>query len=140
MKKTIKTLKHRFWTEVHDGAKLFYLKGMKFGRYMKIDVRNLSRYMSLQKFRPLVWRNSHSYVLVDRLLDVTPPDEVARNKKTDRNVCFYGYVRGAFENFVSCFSNFNDSKSLTIHSNNLFFICSSLHFVSHYQPISIDLM
>lgn len=94
MKKTIKTLKHRFWTEVHDGAKLFYLKGMKFGRYMKIDVRNLSRYMSLQKFRPLVWRNSHSYVLVDRLLDVTPPDQVAKNKKTDRNVCFYGYVRG----------------------------------------------
>ena len=94
MKKTIKTLKHRFWTEVHDGAKLFYLKGMKFGRYMKIDVRNLSRYMSLQKFRPLVWRNSHSYVLVDRLLDVTPPDQVAKNKKTDRNVCLYGYVRG----------------------------------------------
>lgn len=94
MKKTIKTLKHRFWTEVHDGAKLFNLKGMKFGRYMKNDIRNLSRYMSLQKFRPLIWRNTHSYVLVDRVLDVTPPDELAENKKCDRSVCFYGYVRG----------------------------------------------
>lgn len=94
MKKRIKLLKHRFWTEVHDGAKLFYLKGMRYGRYMKVDVRNLSRYMSLQKFRPLIWRNSHSYVLVDRILDVTPPDEVARNKKADRTICLYGYVRG----------------------------------------------
>jgi len=94
MKKRIKLLKHRFWTEVHDGAKLFYLKGMKYGRYMKVDVRNLSRYMSLQKFRPLIWRNAHSYVLVDRVLDVTPPDEVAANKKCDRTVCLYGYVRG----------------------------------------------
>ena len=31
-KKTKKRLKHRFWTEIYDGAKLFYLSGLIHGR------------------------------------------------------------------------------------------------------------
>ncbi|CAI7921793.1 unnamed protein product, partial [Closterium sp. NIES-54] len=31
LKKTKKTLKHRFWTEIYDGAKLFYLSGLIHG-------------------------------------------------------------------------------------------------------------
>jgi hypothetical protein len=50
----------RFWTEVHDGAKLFYLSGLeKSGRYPKTEVHNLARFISVAKFRPLIWRNTH---------------------------------------------------------------------------------
>jgi hypothetical protein len=28
---------------------------------------NLSRFISVMKFRPLVWRSTHPYVLVDRV-------------------------------------------------------------------------
>ncbi|XP_006462356.1 hypothetical protein AGABI2DRAFT_223611 [Agaricus bisporus var. bisporus H97] len=47
------------------------------------------------KFRPLVFRNSHPYVLVDRLEDLTPREQVRTSKgKCDRTVTLYGYVRG----------------------------------------------
>lgn len=61
-----KTLKHRFWTEIYQGAKLFYLSGMVYGEYLKNEVHNLARFISVMKFRPLVWRNSHPYILADR--------------------------------------------------------------------------
>lgn len=32
LKKTKKNLKHRFWTEIYDGAKLFYLSGLINGK------------------------------------------------------------------------------------------------------------
>lgn len=32
LKKTKKNLKHRFWTEIYDGAKLFYLSGLIHGK------------------------------------------------------------------------------------------------------------
>jgi ribosome biogenesis protein BMS1 len=31
-------LQARFWTEVYDGAKLFYLSGMQHGKYLKREV------------------------------------------------------------------------------------------------------
>ncbi len=31
LKKTKKKLKQRFWTEIYDGAKLFYLSGLQYG-------------------------------------------------------------------------------------------------------------
>ena len=53
----------RFWTEVHDGAKLFYFSGLeKSGRYPKTEVHNLARFISVAKFRPLIWRNTHPSV------------------------------------------------------------------------------
>ena len=33
------TLQARFWAEVYDGAKLFYLSGMQHGKYLKREVR-----------------------------------------------------------------------------------------------------
>jgi hypothetical protein len=33
----------RFWTEVYDGAKLFYLSGMQHGKYLKREVSLTSR-------------------------------------------------------------------------------------------------
>ena len=93
--KNVKTqLKQRFWKEIYDGAKMFYFSGMKYGKYLKNEVKNLARFISVMKFRPLVWRNSHGYVVADRVEDVTDPQLVEDNPKCDRTVSLYGYVRG----------------------------------------------
>ncbi|XP_065847007.1 ribosome biogenesis protein bms1 [Euphorbia lathyris] len=94
LKKTKQRLKHRFWTEIYDGAKLFYLSGLINGKYTKREIHNLARFISVMKFHPLSWRTSHPYVLVDRFEDVTPPERVDTNHKCDRNVTLYGYLRG----------------------------------------------
>ena len=46
------------------------------------------------QYRPLIWRNTHPYVLVDRFEDVTDPNEIEEEKDGDRSIVFYGYVRG----------------------------------------------
>nr|CAD7574514.1 unnamed protein product [Timema californicum] len=94
VKQVKKVLKHRFWTEVYAGAKLFYLSGLLHGEYLRHEVKNLSRFISVMKFRPLTWRMTHPYILVDRLEDMTAPEMVRQNFKTDRKVCLYGFVRG----------------------------------------------
>ncbi|KAH7572875.1 hypothetical protein JRO89_XS03G0027500 [Xanthoceras sorbifolium] len=94
LRKTKQRLKHRFWTEIYDGAKLFYLSGLVHEKYSKREVHNLARFISVMKFPPLSWRTSHPYVLVDRFEDVTLPERVRLNNKCDRNVTIYGYLRG----------------------------------------------
>lgn len=90
-----KRLKHRFWSELYQGAKLFYLSGVVNGRYPDREILNLSRFISVMKNpRPLVWRNSHPYCLADRYLDITPPTEIEKDPKCDRTVALYGYLRG----------------------------------------------
>ncbi|KAJ6661649.1 hypothetical protein lerEdw1_013888 [Lerista edwardsae] len=96
LKKTKKRLKHRFWTEVYQGAKLFYLSGMVHGEYQKQEIHNLGRFISVMKFRPLTWQTSHPYILADRMEDLTNPENVRVNSKCDRKVSFYGYLRGAY--------------------------------------------
>ncbi|KAJ3231202.1 Glycoside hydrolase 2 (Mannanase, beta-galactosidase) [Chytriomyces hyalinus] len=94
MRKTKKRIKQRFWTEIYQGAKLFYLSGVMNGRYLKQEVLNLSRFISVMKFRPLSWRNAHPYILTDRVEDLTPPDLIHSSPKCDRTVALYGYLRG----------------------------------------------
>ena len=95
LKDAKKRLKHRFWTELYQGAKLFYLSGIINGRYPDREVHNLSRFISVMKNpRPLIWRNSHPYCLADRFLDVTPPTVIEENPKCDRTIALYGYLRG----------------------------------------------
>lgn len=90
-----KRLKQRFWSELYQGAKLFYLSGVLNGRYPDREVHNLSRFISVMKNpRPLIWRNSHPYCLADRFLDVTPPTNIEENAKCDRTIALYGYLRG----------------------------------------------
>ncbi|CAH0768758.1 unnamed protein product [Bemisia tabaci] len=89
-----KDLKHRFWTEVYQGAKLFYLSGILHGEYLKNEVKNLCRFISVMKFRPLIWQTSHPFLIADRMEDLTPPEEIRQNPKCDRTVSLYGYVRG----------------------------------------------
>ncbi|KAM9462521.1 ribosome biogenesis protein BMS1 homolog isoform 2-T2 [Clarias gariepinus] len=96
LNKTKKRLKHRFWTEVYQGAKLFYLSGMVYGEYQTQEVKNLGRFISVMKFRPLVWQTSHPYVLADRMEDLTDPEAIRLDPKCDRTVSLYGYLRGTF--------------------------------------------
>eukprot|EP01134_Creolimax_fragrantissima_P000003 CFRG0003T1 len=94
LRKTKKRLKNRFWTEIYQGAKLFYLSGMIGQRYTQTEIMNLSRFISVMKFRPMTWRNNHGYVLADRMEDITNPEDTRVNPKCDRTVAVYGYVRG----------------------------------------------
>lgn len=55
LKKRKKALKKRFWTEIYQGAKLFYLTGLTHGRYPRQEILNLSRFISVMKYRPLQW-------------------------------------------------------------------------------------
>ena len=89
-----KRLKHRFWTEIYDGAKLFYLSGVINGRYPDREILNLSRFISVLKFRPLRWKMSHPYMLVDRMEELTPPQDIEDNPLCDRTITLYGYLRG----------------------------------------------
>lgn len=95
LRHTKKQMKHRFWTEIYQGAKLFYLSGLIRGEYLKNEIHNLGRFISVMKFRPLQWRTSHPYLLVDRMEDVTDPELIRITPKCDRNICVYGYARGA---------------------------------------------
>ncbi|CAA0172743.1 unnamed protein product [Arabidopsis thaliana] len=94
LRKTKHHLKHRFWTEIYHGAKLFYLSGLIHGKYTPREVHNLARFVIVIKPQPLTWRTAHPYVLVDRLEDVTPPEKVQMDKKCDRNITVFGYLRG----------------------------------------------
>ncbi|KAF9360034.1 Glycoside hydrolase 2 (Mannanase, beta-galactosidase) [Mortierella sp. AD094] len=94
LKTTKKKLKHRFWTEIYQGAKLFYLSGVINGRYPNQEIMNLSRFISVMKFRPLIWRNTHPYMIADRVEDLTDPEMVRQNPTCDRTVTLYGYLRG----------------------------------------------
>ncbi|XP_059053033.1 ribosome biogenesis protein BMS1 homolog [Achroia grisella] len=94
LKTTKKTLKHRFWTEVYPGAKLFYLSGIVHEEYLRNEIKNLARFISVMKFRPLSWRTTHSYVLADRLEDITSQETIRKDPKVSRDVVLYGYIRG----------------------------------------------
>ncbi|KHJ91518.1 AARP2CN domain protein [Oesophagostomum dentatum] len=93
--KTKKVMKHRFWTEIYQGAKLFYLTGMVHNEYKKNELHNLVRFISVTKFRPLVWRDAHPYVLCDRYEDITDAEVLRGHPKSDRTICLYGWVHGA---------------------------------------------
>ncbi|KAJ2157352.1 Glycoside hydrolase 2 (Mannanase, beta-galactosidase) [Coemansia sp. RSA 552] len=94
LKTVKKNFKHRFWTEVYDGAKLFYLSGVENGRYLDREILNLSRFISVVKLRPLTWRSAHPYLLADRVQDLTDPEKLELDAKANRTVAFYGYLRG----------------------------------------------
>ena len=84
----------RFTTEVHAGAKLFLLTGLKNGRYLNREILNLARFISVTKARPLTWRLNHPYVLADRVEELTSAERVRVDPGCDREVALYGYVRG----------------------------------------------
>eukprot|EP00520_Triparma_pacifica_P003567 CAMPEP_0118637182 /NCGR_PEP_ID=MMETSP0785-20121206/3017_1 /TAXON_ID=91992 /ORGANISM="Bolidomonas pacifica, Strain CCMP 1866" /LENGTH=512 /DNA_ID=CAMNT_0006528353 /DNA_START=150 /DNA_END=1685 /DNA_ORIENTATION=+ len=89
-----KMIKHRFWTEIYQGAKIFHFNGIVNNKYLKNECKQLTLYINRVKFRPLQWRNTHPYVIIDRHEDITMPREVGEEDDGSRTVTFYGYVRG----------------------------------------------
>ncbi|KAK6319420.1 hypothetical protein J4Q44_G00106310 [Coregonus suidteri] len=69
---------------------------MVYGEYQIQEVKNLGRFISVMKFRPLVWQQSHPYVVADRMEDLTDPEMVRVDPKCDRTVSLYGYLRGTY--------------------------------------------
>ena len=95
LKDAKKRLKNRFWSELYQGAHLFYLSGVINGRYPDREIHNLSRFISVMKNpRPLIWRNSHPYTIIDSFRDVTHPTKIEEDAKCDRTVVLSGYLRG----------------------------------------------
>jgi ribosome biogenesis protein BMS1 len=94
LRKTKKLLKHRFWTEIYEGAKMFYFSGVVNGKYLKNEVNQLKLFIGRVKYRPLIWRNTHPYILVDRHEDITHPNKIDDDPECERSITFYGYVRG----------------------------------------------
>lgn len=96
LQSTKKRLKARFWAELYDGAKLFYISGITAsGDYLRREVLNLARFISITKFRTLTFRSAHPYLLADRVEDVsglTPSDPAYAT--ANRTVAAYGFVRG----------------------------------------------
>lgn len=87
-----KRFKDRFWAELYDGAKLYYFSGITTtGDYLRREVLNLARFISVSKFPVIRWRNEHPYVLADRVEDITPPEAP---QVSNRSVVAFGYVRG----------------------------------------------
>uniref|UniRef100_A0A1X7T6M2 AARP2CN domain-containing protein n=1 Tax=Amphimedon queenslandica TaxID=400682 RepID=A0A1X7T6M2_AMPQE len=89
-----KKLKQRFWTEIYQGAKLFYLSNIRHGQYMKNELHDLGRFISVTKFKPLDWQSSHPYLIADRMEDLTSPDSIKEDPLCNRTISLYGYVRG----------------------------------------------
>eukprot|EP00375_Theileria_parva_P000411 XP_763080.1 hypothetical protein [Theileria parva strain Muguga] len=87
MRRTKKILKKRFWSELYDGAKMFYFTGLQYDRYKKNEVLNLARYISSQKPPTINWRLSHPYTVSLR-------HEIIETKDDSCKVFFYGYVYG----------------------------------------------
>jgi ribosome biogenesis protein BMS1 len=89
LQKTKKALKQRFWTEIYKGAKMFDFSAVINGKYPKHEVKRLSLYVSRAKFRPLVWRNTHPFMVVDRVEDITPPSIIAAGESTNVYICVF---------------------------------------------------
>jgi ribosome biogenesis protein BMS1 len=49
LRKTKKLMKHRFWTEIYDGAKMFYFSGCINGKYLKNEIKQLTLMISRVK-------------------------------------------------------------------------------------------
>lgn len=97
MKKMKKHMKTRFANEITQGAKLFCFSGLtRGGEYLRREIQNLARFISVTKYKTITWRNEHAYLLVDRLEDKT--DET-KEDKSKRNVAFFGYLHGTYLRF-----------------------------------------
>ena len=91
-----KAVKQRLWTESHKGNKMFeFCGGLTGGKYKKNEVQRLALFVSRVKFRPLVWRNAHPYLLVDRIELLPQLGKKKENDASTRDVTLFGYVRGS---------------------------------------------
>ncbi|KAI5171348.1 ribosome biogenesis protein BMS1 [Nematocida sp. LUAm3] len=91
----IKKIKKRMWKEICDGIKVFAMNKVIGNKYPDREVSSLTRYITQMKYRPILWRSSHPYVVADQLLredrteEQTAPVPPAMHRFT-----VTGYVRG----------------------------------------------
>ena len=92
-----KSVKQRLWTESHKGNKMFeFCGGVNGGKYKKTEVQRLALFVSRVKFRPLIWRNAHPYLLVDRIELVAQRGQNSKgDSQSSKEVTLFGYVRGS---------------------------------------------
>ncbi|KAK2194696.1 bifunctional AARP2CN/Ribosome biogenesis protein BMS1-TSR1 [Babesia duncani] len=86
LRRTKKILKKRFWTEIHDGAKMLHLGAPKYGRYRNNDTSNLGRILANVKPPNISWRLAHLYCICLR--------HEYDYEKQDGNLVVYGYIYG----------------------------------------------
>jgi ribosome biogenesis protein BMS1 len=67
LRKTKKLLKHRFWTEIYEGAKMFYFSGVVNGKYLKNEVKQLTLFISRVKVRQFHSTTTTSVVCVVKI-------------------------------------------------------------------------
>ncbi|GFS46590.1 ribosome biogenesis protein BMS1 homolog [Nephila pilipes] len=87
-------LRKRIAKEIPKCEKMFYLSGILHGEYLKNEIQNLGRFISVIKYEPSSWKKSHPYVFVDRMEDITDPESLSKDQNCNRKVCLYGYARG----------------------------------------------
>ncbi|EGR32753.1 hypothetical protein IMG5_071660 [Ichthyophthirius multifiliis] len=93
LRKTRKKYKKRFEHEVGNDYKLFYLSGMKFGTYPKLEISNLARFISIIKYATVPWKANHPFIIPDRYEHGKEGQKFDDNEQLD--VSFYGWIRGA---------------------------------------------
>ncbi|MCL7029351.1 hypothetical protein MKW94_001903 [Papaver nudicaule] len=91
---TKQRLMDQFRTDIYEEARIFCLSGFHHEMYQEHEIRELANFLLAMEFQTLSWRATHPYLLVDRFEDVTPPDEVQMDRKCNRNIILYGYLRG----------------------------------------------
>ncbi|KAI3872437.1 hypothetical protein MKW92_043109 [Papaver armeniacum] len=94
LSRTKEYLMNHFCTEIHEGARIFCLSGLKHGRFLKHEILDLASFISVMEFHPLSWRAAQPYVLVDHFEDVTPPESGLMDNRCNRDIVLYGYLRG----------------------------------------------
>ncbi|KAI0987376.1 hypothetical protein GJ496_001684 [Pomphorhynchus laevis] len=93
MRRVKKQLKQRFWTEIYKGAKMFYLTRLLSNEeYVKHEVHNLSRFISVMKYKSSSWQETHAHVLVDRIEETTKLNDNIEKTK----LLAFGYLRGTY--------------------------------------------
>ncbi|KAI3902965.1 hypothetical protein MKW92_045907, partial [Papaver armeniacum] len=88
-------LKEKFESNICKGIKVFHLSGLENELYKMHEIQDLAKAVSDIGYLPSSWRSTQPYVLVDRFEDVTPLEEVQKDKHCNRNICLYGYLRGS---------------------------------------------
>ncbi|KAF7684619.1 Ribosome biogenesis protein bms1 [Astathelohania contejeani] len=78
-RKVWRDVKKRLWKEVSPGIKTFAIKNYN---NIEKEIDGLIRAISIMKFRPLEWKCTHPYVIVDKVIC------------SDKTDYYYGYVRG----------------------------------------------
>ncbi|OAG29409.1 ribosome biogenesis protein BMS1 [Nematocida displodere] len=91
----VRKIKKRMWTEICDGIKVFTMSKIIGGRYLDREIGNLTRFVTQMKYRPIVWRAAHPYIVADQVLFEDRTETQTSPAYADLHTfTLTGYVRG----------------------------------------------